>query len=166
MKNLPWLFFLTLCCNNLQTLYLFYSQLQAFLLQHFISFLPDLFRIATLPVGPLPHDSISCGRPPLSMTQAQLAVRSAFLQCGGQLKSSWPPCYCWRKAVWYLDLCMHCILSDINTNNYCVCPVYVFLCSRCLLTTCVGLTSKYTTLILLKETWDHLLQSCVTYSSV
>jgi hypothetical protein len=43
LKNLVGFFFLTICCNSLQTPppSLLYSKLQAFLLQNFLSFLPE-----------------------------------------------------------------------------------------------------------------------------
>ncbi len=143
--------FLTICCSNFKTPSLFYIlNCRPFLLQQFFSFLPDLFRIAIPLVGPPLQSSSSWGPPPSASTLSAI-IGFSFLQRRRPPDSPRPPCFCWKEALWYLDLCALYFIRCLYKFLLCL-PC---LCSRCFLPLLL-FRQLSTTLILLKGTWNYL----------
>ncbi len=117
------LFYLTIRCNRLLTLSLFHYKLQAFLFSTFKLFAWFVYYCYTICWTYLTRQqflvSAFIGLSFVNHHQADHLTQWKYL------KSPQPHCCCWREALWYPDLCVHCILFHMNTNS---CPVLLCLC--------------------------------------
>jgi hypothetical protein len=119
LKNLPLFSSFSYCTAP------FYFKLQVFLLHRFLSFLPELFRISIL----LGWTSLTSTQP-MGTTSvgfvSPAVIRSAFFH---QWEAAKVPdsLVAADESLLISDLCVYCILFDINVDPFCDCCVYMFL---------------------------------------
>ncbi len=82
------------------------------MLQHFLSFLLNLFKITILLIGPLKQQQL--------LGTACVSLNSEVLH-HVSLLTAWEatesPCCCWREALWNIDY-VHYNVFDIDKNSY------------------------------------------------